>query len=171
MAFPGWATNPRNPRNPKPHISAASPLCHPRTQPQPGWGTDGGSWTRFAGAVLWFPPSQAALPDLRLSALLGGNWKTQALGQQIFAGGKKRKEKEMVWLALDVLPAARNSEKSQGGSRSYSAPIFRLLFSIQGSSLSTLVPVAIHPCRWAVPAPPRTVDLVTSPVVSKVTTT
>lgn len=65
--------------------------------------------------VLWFPP----IPDSvsgALSLIHYANWEepeSQTLGQQIFAGRKNKKE--MVWLSLDMFPAARSCEKCHWG--------------------------------------------------------
>lgn len=86
-------------------------------------------WPRAASqSILWFPPIPDAAPGA-LSLIHYANWEepeSQTAGQQIFAGGKEGK-KEMVWLSLDILPAARNYEKPQ----SHFALIFELFFSVQ----------------------------------------
>lgn len=105
-------------------------------------------WPRAAsGAVLWFPPIPDGAPGA-LSPIHYANWEepeSQTLGQQIFAGGKNKKE--LVWLSLDTFPAARNPN----GAKRATLPQF-----LDCSSLSWFVPAA---------------DPVMSPMVFKVTTT
>lgn len=61
-----------------------------------------------------FLPSQTALLELylRFITLIGRNRKARLWVSRFLLGKKK---KELVWLSLDMLPAARNCEKPQWG--------------------------------------------------------
>lgn len=171
MAFPWVGNKPKEPQEPQAsHLCSIPPL--PPPDPAPTW--LGYGWRKLDPVCRGHPvvsPIPGSTPGSPTQCIDWEELENPGSGSADFCWGEKKERKGDGLAGSRCASCGEKLREIPGGLKELFCTNFWIALLHPGLFPSTLVPVAIHPCQWVSPAPPRTADLVTSPVVSKVTTT